>query len=116
MIKGINGGRFVQVSNAYVSDPYISPGSVGAGMMRWNPNMNCMEVSDGSSWKQFSTTIPTIDLTPDANEVLEWAKKKMTEEKKIDELCKKYPGLRKARDNFETFLRLVESEESIPNS
>lgn len=116
MIKGINGGRFVQVSNAYVSDPYISPGSVGAGMMRWNPNMNCIEVNDGSMWKQIGTAIPTVDLTTEANELLEWARKKMQEEKQLDELCKKYPGLGKARDNFETFLRLVESEKSVPNS
>ena len=113
MIKGINGGMYINVTGAYFTDPYISPGSVGAGMVRWNPNMNCMEVSDGSSWKQFTTSIPTIELTPEAQNILDWAKKKMEEEKRIDELCQKYPGLDKARSNYETFLRMVESEKSV---
>lgn len=113
MIKGINGGRYVQVMNGYTSDPYISPGAVGAGMMRWNPNMNCIEISDGITWKQVMGTMPSIDLTPEATELLDWAKKKMEEEKRIDELCQKYPGLDKARANYETFLAMVESETSV---
>ena len=54
MIKNISGSKYIMVSNSGSSDPYISPGSVGAGMLRWNPNMNCMEVNDGNMWKQFS--------------------------------------------------------------
>lgn len=110
MIKSINGGKYINVNGAYWTDPYISPGSSGAGMLRWNSNMNCMEVNDGSVWKQMMATIPTIELTPEAQNILDWAKKKMEEEKRIDGLCEKYPGLRNARDNYETFKRLVESE------
>jgi hypothetical protein len=39
-----------------------------------------------------------------------WARKKKQEEARLDELCKKYPGLQKAKDNFEMFQRLVESD------
>jgi hypothetical protein len=113
MIKGITGGKYISVSGGYASDPYISPGSSGAGMLRWNSNMNCLEVNDGVTWKQFSTAFPTIDLTPEATELLDWARKKMLEERRIDELCKKYPGLDKARANYETFLAMVESETSV---
>jgi hypothetical protein len=116
MIKSINGGRYITVSGATYTDPYISPGSVGAGMIRWNPNMNCMEVNDGSMWKQFSTSFPTVSLTPEAESILDWAKQKQAEEYRLDELCKKYPGLSKARDNFETFKRLVEAEEDVSKS
>lgn len=112
MIKSINGSRYITVSNNSSSDPYISPGSVGAGMIRWNPNMNCMEVNDGNMWKQFSVSYPTIGLSPDAEAILDWAKQKKAEEHQLDELCKKYPGLDRARSNFETFKRLVLSEES----
>ncbi len=34
------------------TNPYISPGASGAGMLRWNSGMNCMEVNDGNSWQQ----------------------------------------------------------------
>lgn len=112
MIRTITGGRYITISGASYSDPYISPGSVGAGMVRWNPNMNCMEVNDGSMWKQFSTSHPTVELTPEAQELLDWARRKMQEERQLDELCKKYPGLERARTNFDTFKQLVLTEES----
>ncbi len=112
MIKSINGGRYIVVNGANSSDPYISPGSVGAGMVRWNPNMNCMEVNDGNMWKQFATSYPTIELSPEAQELLDWAKAKRAEEQKLNELCKKYPGLERARTNFDTFKQLVLTEES----
>lgn len=113
MIKNITGGKYININGAYYSDPYISPGSVGAGMLRWNPNMGYMEVSDGNIWKCFNSITPTIELTPEAQNILDWAKQKMEEEKKLDGLCEKYPGLRNARDNFETFKRLVESGEPV---
>lgn len=116
MIKNINGSRYITVSNSSSSDPYISPGAVGAGMIRWNPNMNCMEVNDGNMWKQFTTSYPTIGLTPEAESILDWARQKQVEEQQLDELCKKYPGLERARNNFETFKRLVIAESDVSKS
>jgi hypothetical protein len=113
MIKGITGGRYITVSGGMSADPYISPGAMGAGMVRYNSNMNCMEVNDGNSWRQLGMNYANLELTPDAQAILDWAKTKMAEEQQLDELCKKYPGLRKARDNYETFLALVQSEESV---
>jgi hypothetical protein len=116
MIKNISGSKYITISNSGSSDPYISPGSVGAGMLRWNPNMNCMEVNDGNMWKQFSVSYPTVSLTPEAESILDWASKKQAEEKQLDELCEKYPGLERARNNFETFKRLVIAEENVSQS
>lgn len=113
MIKGLTGGRYIAVSGGHVNNPYISPGAVGAGMMRYNSNMNCMEVNDGNSWRSLETSFANVELTGEAQAILDWARKKMAEENKINELCEKYPGLRKARDNYEVFLKLVQSEESV---
>ena len=115
MINGITSGRYITVSGGMPSNPYISPGAVGAGMVRYNSNMNCMEVNDGNSWRQLGINFANVELTGEAQSILDWAKNKMAEEKKLDELCEKYPGLRKARDNYETFLALVRSE-SVPES
>ena len=114
MIKYINGKNHVLVSH-YAGTPYISPGAQSAGMLRWNSNTNAVEVYDGVSWQSFNSGAD-ISLSGSAEMAIEWAQKKMLEEKKLDELCKKYPGLAKARSNYETFLRLVESEESVSNS
>jgi hypothetical protein len=115
MIKGITGGRYITVVGGSSTDPYISPGAMGAGMVRYNSNMNCMEVNDGNMWKQLGVNYANVELTGEAQYILDWAKQKMAEEKQLDELCEKYPGLRKARDNYETFLALVRSE-SVPES
>lgn len=94
------------------SSPYISPGSQSAGMVRYNTNMQQMEVYDGVSWLTIGGTCE-VSLSGEAEMIIAWAREKMLEEKRIDELCEKYPGLRKARDNYETFKRLVASEESV---
>jgi hypothetical protein len=110
MIRTLNAnGRYVQVNGGTPITPYISPGSVGAGMIRWNPNMNVMEVNDGNMWKPFNTDYTTVGLTPHAESILDWAQKKMNEERDLEELCKRFPGLEKARNNFEMFRRLAES-------
>lgn len=116
MIKGISGGKYITVTGGSSSDPYISPGAVGAGMVRYNTNMNCIEVNDGNMWKQMGMSYASIELTPEAQELLDWARKKRLEEMQLDELCKKYPGLGKARDNFETFKQLVLTEQSLQES
>lgn len=112
MIKGISGGRYITVSGGAPSTTYISPGSVGAGMLRYNGNMNCIEVNDGNVWKQMDTTYAQVQLDSEAEMLLDWAKKKRAEELELDELCKKYPGLERARGNFETFKRLALSGQS----
>jgi hypothetical protein len=43
-------------------------------------------------------------------EILEWAGKKMDQEAKLDEMCEKFPALKKAREQFETMKRLVEND------
>jgi hypothetical protein len=109
----VPGDTYISVNGGLSSNPYISPGASGAGMMRYNPNMNQIEVNDGLSWITLASTCASIGLTPEAARILDWAKEKMAEEKKLDELCKKYPGMARARENFETIKRLVQSEQTV---
>lgn len=109
MIKGINGsGRYVKVTGGTSTDPYISPGSAGAGMVRWNSNMNTMEVNDGNSWKNFNMNYATIELTPEAESLLEWARaerdKQSSRERAVRNnpaLQKAYEAIKRAEDNFD---------------
>lgn len=111
MIKNITSNSpFITVTGGNSTAPYISPGAAAAGMLRWNPNMNRMEVNDGNSWIEMSGGYTSVDLTHEANDLLMWAREQKAKAEKLDELCKKYPGLQKARDNFEMFQRLVESD------
>lgn len=114
MIKGITGGKYVTVQGGSSSDPYISPGSAGAGMMRWNPNMNCMEVNDGSMWKQLGMSYATVALDPEAESILNWARqerdRQRLREKRIQEnpaLKKAYEAIQRAEANYDILDKII---------
>ncbi len=109
MIKGINSsGRYITVSGGTPNNPYISPGSSGAGMVRWNPNMNCMEVNDGNSWKTLDMNYATVELTPETESLLEWARQERNKQRSREHavannpaLKKAYEAIKRAEENFD---------------
>lgn len=101
MIKSIGtSGRWLTMTGNTSPTPYIPPGAMGAGMMRWNSNMNCIEVNDGNSWKILDTTHAYLDLTPEADAILSWAKKRMEEEKEWALLAENHPAIKIALENL----------------
>jgi len=100
MIKGISqSGRYLQVTGGNPMNPYISPGGQGAGMVRYNTNMNYIEVYDGMSWKEISS-YANIGLTVEAESLLDWARKKRDEELQVESLAKEHPAINIALDNL----------------
>lgn len=119
MINNINGTGCVLVTGNYSSSPSINNNMTGAGMLRWNSLTSQLEVNDGYTWISLNSSFPTIGLTPEAESAIKWAVKKMQKEREEDELCRQYPALGKARDNFELLKRMVENDaplESIQSS
>ena len=118
MIKGINSSsRYLTVSGGQPASNYISPGAMGAGMMRYNGNMNCIEINDGNSWQQLHTNYATIELTPETESLLDWARKERdkqwTREAKIKNnpaLKKAYEAIQRAEDNFDLLTKFVEHD------
>lgn len=109
MIKGITGsGKYVMVTGGSTSNPYISPGAVGAGMVRWNTNMNCMEVCDGVSWKTIDMGYTSVGLTSEAESLLDWARKKRDEEMMWQSLAEKNQAVKIALDNLEQARRQID--------
>lgn len=110
MIKGITGGKYIMVQGGSSSDPYISPGSAGAGMIRWNPNMNCMEVNDGNMWKQLSMAYATVTLDAEAESILNWAKQERDRQRLREKRIQENPALKKA---YEAILRAEENYDML---
>ena len=107
MIKNVNSsGRYLVVSSSGGTGPYISPGSAGAGMMRWNPNMNQIEVNDGNTWLPMTPGYATVELTPDTESLLEWARLERTKQRIREERVQSNPALRKA---YEAIVRAEEN-------
>lgn len=122
MIKGINTGTGLQVSNGYTSWPqfYNSVQSTGnslIGQVRYNGASQNLEVFDGNTWIMMSGSYPTVELAPHVQAVVNWAQIKMAEEAKIQELAAKHPtvadaleAVKKAKEQLTIVTRLVDQE------
>jgi hypothetical protein len=101
MIKGISPqGKYMYVNGGTASSTYISPGAVGAGMLRWNQNITCFEVNDGNSWRTLDMGYASVGLTPEAESLLDWAKIKMQEEQEMKRLAEDHPAVAMALENL----------------
>ena len=111
MIRGIvSNGPYITVGSS--PTPYFNMSTPSAGMMRYNGNSSSVEVYDGSYWQSVSA-FQEINLTHHANDILDWASKKMKEEKEREQLAKTHPAisialenLKRAEEQLETTIHL----------
>ena len=120
MIKGLMGGAGVQVSGGSTSIPYVnmSQGSQGnpmQGMMRINGSD--IQVFDGSSWINLSSSYATVELNGDTQAILQWAREQRDKQFKREQLIKDNPALQKAMEaieraeaNFDLLAKFVEND------
>jgi len=101
MIKHIN-SRDIQVSISGQPGPYHS------GHVMWDGNGQKFKVIDGQGQAQDMYGV-TVDISngPMFQEMYSWYIQKRTEEAELDKLCKAYPNLEQARQEFEMLKQLV---------
>jgi hypothetical protein len=90
MIKTVNGaGRYVMVQGGFPATTYINTGSgyMNVGDVRFNTNIQMLEVYDGNRWIEMNTSHASVGLTPDAERALDWANRKIAEEAELDKLA-----------------------------
>lgn len=90
--------------------PYISPGSMSAGMVRYNSSSQNLEVYDGNAWLTLSGSAD-VGLSPEAQQVLDWAYKKMKDDEQLELLLEKHPGLRDLHEKFTVMKALVAEDD-----
>lgn len=96
MIKTVNGvGRYVMVNGGYPATTYMntSSGYMNVGDVRYNTQMQRLEVYDGQMWLEINTSHASIGLTPDAEMALDWALKKRNEDLALEHLAKTNPTI-----------------------
>jgi hypothetical protein len=81
-------------------NPYIPSGGQSAGMLRYNTNINIIEVYDGQVWKEVSSNFANVALTSEAEALLDWARKKRDEELQLEVLAKEHPAINIALGNL----------------
>ena len=96
MIKSVNGaGRYVMVQGGFPATTYIntSSGYMNVGDVRFNTNMQMLEVYDGNRWVEMNTSHASVGLTPEAEMALDWAIKKKNEDMVLENLAKSNPTI-----------------------
>jgi len=93
MIKGLQGDSYIAVSGGDTAVPYVTQNTNNPvqGMIRINGNV--MEAFDGTRWITMNTSYATVMLKPEYAVVLDWAAKKMQEEKEIQALAERHPAI-----------------------
>jgi hypothetical protein len=110
MIKGLMGGTNVIVSGGNTSVPYVSQNNANPmqGMLRiWGSDM---QVFDGNTWMNLSTSYATVDLSPESQTLLQWAREQKNKQADRETRIKNNPALQKA---FENIKRAEENFELI---
>ena len=121
MIKTVSSsGPHLVVHGGFPSTNYFntSSGFMSVGDMRFNSNSQNIEVYDGQIWRELQQGHAEVGLTPSANAALDWAYKKMQEEKELEELAKQFPMLEDAMRDLEVIKVLVSGKRNhdIPQS
>jgi len=99
MIKGLQGNIGVTVNGGNTSVPYVnqSTNNPMQGMIRvWGTDM---QVFDGSSWVNMSTSYATVGLDQDTQNLLQWVKSKQRQEIELLEIATKNEAVRIALEN-----------------
>ena len=119
MLKGItSNSSWLTVQNGSTSN-YINnySGAQGVGNMRFNTSNQNMEVFDGNNWMQLNMAYASVDLSNDAQQLLEWARKERNRQWEREAKMKNNPALQKAwesikraEENFELIYKFVEHD------
>lgn len=94
-----------------VDRQYLLPAQ--SGQVRWNGNLKVFEVCDDASgsWYKIDNSVE-LSCDPQTHQILEWAKKKMVEDERIEKLAKEYPAVKDAKEKLDIIVKLVQDENS----
>ena len=114
MIKGLMGKAGVSVLGGDTSLPYISPNTENPmqGMIRvWGTDL---QVFTGTGWMTIPSSYATATLDEYSLSVIDWARKKMLEEKVLEALSDDNPAVKLAKENINRIKQeLARAEEQL---
>ena len=96
MIKSIMSmGKHIIVGGGNSASNYINTGAgmMGVGDLRFNTSTQQIEFYNGQTWQTFTMAQATVGLTSTAETAIDWAMKKMEEEKEARAMAEQYPAV-----------------------
>jgi sialic acid synthase SpsE len=111
MISGVFGINGITVSNgSQTTIPYIpgnahstAPGNQGEIRII----NNSIHVCANGAWIHVNSGLPTISLTAEIQEVLDWARQAMRRDQELEKLVAQYPSVKTAKDNLDVMIALT---------
>jgi hypothetical protein len=91
MINTIMNGAGINVINGIHSALYIDMTRPSAGLVRYNNNH--FEVYDGNSWMIIPGGDAQVTLDGVTLESLQWVRRRMEQEKRLEELARQHPAV-----------------------
>ena len=114
MIKGISPlGKYISVTGGHaVTSNYVNnfSGAQGLGNVRFNTVAQALEMWDGNMWVPLAASYASVGLNIEAEELLDWAKRKREQELHIEQLAKQHPGIRDLKEKLDIMLALVDKD------
>lgn len=108
MIKSITSNSKHVIATGGFQAPYVSSNSSNPiqGMVRINGSE--FQVFDGTTWMNIASGSGSVGLTGAADSAIDWAIKRMEQEKAWEDLAKKNQAVKIALDNLENARRQLE--------
>ena len=100
IVKSVVGNyQYVTVSSHSTAPPWMDQSMPGVGQVRYNPSGMRMEVYNGNGWSTLGGDV-NVDLSPNVKEIIDWAGRKMDEERQWKELAEKNLTIQDAYNKF----------------
>lgn len=103
MFKSISGSnRHIVVNGGFPATTYLNSysGALGVGDMRYNTSTQNIQVNDGQQWVDMNLGHVSVGLSTDAENILEWARKKRDEEYELEALAETSPAIKDLLDQI----------------
>ena len=119
-------GKYVHVTGGYPTAPIMdstqnrqTSNSSSAGDVRYNATVAGLEIYDGYNWKSWNPSYASVGLSPEAEELLDWAKEKRKKELEVEKLAEVNPAvqdlvaqIKEKQDQLEMVTTLLKSPET----
>ena len=123
-------GKYMYVSGGNPNSPNIYSTNYGsstsnnassfAGQVRYNVSNQYLEVFDGNIWHLWQSTYANVGLSPDAEQILDWAEKKMKEERELERVAKEniaiqelYNEIKEKQNQIKMIQTLIKNDETV---
>jgi hypothetical protein len=111
MISGIYGQNGIVITGGgqnppnYVNNDINSAGPGVPGELRVIGNN--IHMWNSGCWTPLHNSMATVELTPEIQSVLSWARIAMKREEELDKLVQEYPAVKSAKENLDIMVALT---------